>query len=64
MEEGTGGKRLSYTSLPHPLKENVKIQKTTEARVEDALPWKSVCGRGWEGELTLSLTAKVLALCA
>lgn len=20
MEEGTGGKRLSYTSLPHPLK--------------------------------------------
>lgn len=44
MEEGTGGKRLNYTSLPHPLKVNVKIQaKSTEARVGAMLPWKRVC---------------------
>lgn len=42
MEEGTeGGKRLSYTSLPHPIKVNVNIQeKSDEARVGEMLPWE------------------------
>lgn len=41
MEEGTGGKRLSYISLPHPLKVNVTIQeKSNETRVGEMLSWK------------------------
>lgn len=47
MEEGKGGKRLSETSLPHPLKVSVKIwEKSTEAREKDTLPGKGVGGWG------------------
>lgn len=57
MEEGTGGKRLSYTSLPHPLKVTVKIQE----KVGDMLPWKRECMCGGGGGLTSRLITNVLA---
>lgn len=54
MEEGTGGKRLSYTSLPHPLKVTVKIQE----KVGDMLPWKRECMCGGGGGVDIEVDYK------